>query len=172
MIFMDGAAGGELLHVKLIVLDFDGVLTDNRVIVMQDGSEAVMCSRSDGLGIEAVRHLGVDFLVLSTERNPVVARRCEKLGLACISGCDDKPKTLEKEISRRGYDAGQVAYVGNDINDIDCLDMVGVPVCVADAWPEVRQHARLVTGRKGGRGAVREFCDMVVEAHRKATQVP
>lgn len=169
---MAGAAGGELLHVKLIVLDFDGVLTDNRVFVMQDGSEAVMCSRSDGLGIQAVRDLGVEFLVLSTERNPVVAKRCEKLNVACISGCDDKPKTLGKEMRRRGYDADQVAYVGNDVNDIECLDMVGVPVCVADAWPQVRQHARFITEREGGQGAVREFCDMVVDAHRAATQVP
>lgn len=168
---MTVAASGGLLHVKLIVLDFDGVLTDNRVIVMQDGSEAVVCSRSDGLGIEAVRDLGVEFLVLSRERNPVVAKRCEKLNLACISGCEDKPGTLEKQMSQRGYGAEQVAYIGNDVNDIDCLDMVGLPVCVADAWPEVRRHARFITEREGGRGAVREFCDMVIDAHRAATEV-
>ncbi len=163
-------AGQEALlrRLKLIVLDFDGVLTDNRVIVLQDGTEAVVCNRSDGLGISAVRNLGVEFLVMSKEQNPVVQARCAKLGLPCISGCDDKLTRLQSEVERRGIALADVAYVGNDINDVPCLEIVGLPVCVADAWPAALEHARLVTRRRGGEGAVREFCDMVLAARQSA----
>lgn len=163
--------GARLRSLRLIVLDFDGVLTDNRVIVMQDGSEGVVCNRSDGLGIQALRELGIDWLVLSKESNPVVQQRCGKLNLACVSSCDDKPTALRKEVGQRGLDLAEVAYMGNDINDIECLDIVGLPVCVKDAWPEVHKHARIATTRCGGQGAVREFCEMVIEAHQEPVAV-
>lgn len=165
---MEAEQAALLRRLKLIVLDFDGVLTDNRVIVLQDGTEAVVCNRSDGLGISTVRNLGVEFLVMSKEQNPVVQARCTKLGLPCISGCDDKAGRLRIETDRKGIDLAEVAYVGNDINDVSCLEIVGLPVCVADAWPVALEHARLITRRRGGEGAVREFCDLVVAARRPA----
>jgi 3-deoxy-D-manno-octulosonate 8-phosphate phosphatase (KDO 8-P phosphatase) len=161
---VDEGIKAQLQRLRLVVLDFDGVLTDNRVIVLQDGTEAVLCNRSDGLGITAVRNLGVEFLVLSKEQNPVVQARCAKLRLPCISGCDDKVTRLRAETERLGIALEDVAYLGNDINDIPCLRVVGLPVCVADAWPAARKHARFVTQRRGGEGAVREFCDLLVEA--------
>ena len=152
--------------IKLVVLDFDGVLTDNRVLVMEDGSEGVVCNRSDGIGIQAARELGIKFLVLSKEKNPVVQTRCSKLQLSCISGCDDKKSILSQHVVSVGCELNEVAYMGNDVNDIECLDMVGFPVAPADAWPEILEHVRFVTERPGGAGAVREFCDMVVRANR------
>jgi len=160
-----GHAGADRLPARpaAIVFDFDGVFTDNRVLVTDDGHEAVVCHRSDGLGLERVRSLGVPLIVLSTETNPVVQRRCEKLGLPCRSGLPDKAAALAEWLREEGLDARDVVYVGNDINDRGCLEMVGGPVVVADALDEVRPLARLVLSRKGGEGAVREICDLVYE---------
>ncbi|MDP3911444.1 MAG: HAD hydrolase family protein, partial [Gemmatimonadales bacterium] len=155
-----------LQSVRLLVLDFDGVLTDNRVLVSQDGTEAVFCHRGDGWGIRKVRECGVEVIVLSTETNPVVASRCLKLGVECIQGSVDKIAALRELAVRRGVNPGEIAYVGNDDNDAACLRWVGVPIVVADAAAEVRSLARLVTRLPGGRGAVREVTDWIVAVRR------
>lgn len=148
----------------LIVFDFDGVLTDNRVLVTDDGHEAAWCNRSDGLGLAALRRIGVHALILSTETNPIVSHRARKLQTECIHGCEDKWATLAGVLQARDIDPALVAYVGNDINDVECLRHVGLPICVADAYPPVKKLARLVTERRGGEGAVREICDAIVRA--------
>ena len=145
-----------------MVLDFDGVLTDNRVWVSEDGSEAVACHRGDGLGIARLREAGTETMVLSTEKNPVVSARCRKLGMDCIQGLDEKVDTLRRIVGERGLGLDQVAYIGNDVNDLSCLEVVGFPVVVADAHPDVIPAAGLVLSRDGGMGAVREFCDMIL----------
>ncbi len=155
----------DLAPIRLLVLDFDGVLTDNRVIVHQDGSESVRCDRGDGLGLELLRRGGrVEALVLSKEKNPVVAARCRKLRLQCFQGYDDKLPQLERIAADRGLEAARIAYVGNDVNDLEAMAWCGVSVAVADAVPEVRAAADLVTRRPGGRGAVREVCDLLLSA--------
>jgi YrbI family 3-deoxy-D-manno-octulosonate 8-phosphate phosphatase len=149
-------------RVRMIAFDFDGVFTDNRVLVCQDGTESVLCSRADGFGLEAARRAGIRLLVISKEKNPVVDARCRKLGLPCIQGCDDKAETLKSEAGRAGISMEEIAYLGNDINDIECLRIVGLPACVADAFPEVIEPSLHVTKTGGGHGAVREFCDFIV----------
>lgn len=146
---------------KMIVFDFDGVFTDNRVLVLQDGTEGVLCTRADGFGLDAVRRLGIKLMVISTEKNSVVSARCRKLNLACIHGCDNKSEALRLEAGKSGISLEDIAYMGNDINDLECLRMVGLPVCVADAYPEVMKASIHVTKARGGHGAVREFCDFV-----------
>ena len=160
----------DLAAVRLIVFDFDGVFTDNTVYVAEDGSETVRCWRGDGLGLQALRRLGLETLILSTEVNPVVTARSRKLEVECIQGCHDKRATLERVVAERGLTMERVAYVGNDINDLGCLEAVGVPLVVGDAHPSVLGRARWRTERPGGRGAVREVCDLVVELHRLAPQ--
>ncbi len=155
---------GELAALRLLVLDFDGVLTDNRVYVAETGQETVVCNRSDGLGLEALKHQGVEIIVLSTEKNRVVEARCAKLGLLCRSGLQEKLAALRRLMQERGLASHEVAYVGNDRNDLECLAHVGLPIAVADAWPEVLRRARWVTERSGGAGAVREVCDRIVRA--------
>ncbi len=157
-----------LRRIRLVVFDFDGVFTDNRVLVLEDGTEAVMCHRSDGLGLEAVRETGVQLLVISKEKNSVVGARCSKLRLPCIQGCDDKLTRLREETERLGIAMRDVAYMGNDINDVACLEAVGMPVCVADAYPEAKRLAKIVTEKKGGQGAVREFCDLLIQIKSKS----
>ena len=146
-------------RLRLVVFDFDGVFTDNRVLVLQDGTEAVMCSRADGLGLDRLRNCGLDMLVLSKEQNPVVAARCNKLRLPYIQGCDEKAERLLQEFNDRGITQHEVAYVGNDINDVECMELVDLPISVSDGYPEVIRLAVWVGTVPGGQGAVREVCD-------------
>jgi N-acylneuraminate cytidylyltransferase len=144
---------------RLVVFDFDGVMTDNRVWVAEDGTESVACNRSDGLGLEKLRRLGVDLFVLSTESNPLVAARCRKLDLPLEQNVRDKADCLRCLLRERGVAAADVVYVGNDVNDADCMRIVGCSVAVADAHPDVRPLADVMLTRPGGHGAVRELCD-------------
>ncbi len=150
-------------QIQLIVFDFDGVFTDNRVLVLQDGTEGVFCCRSDGFGLDAIRLLDIQLLVLSTEKNFVVSARCKKLNLPCIQGCDNKPEALKLETQKLGVPLSRVAYMGNDINDLESMKMVGLPVCVSDAYPDIIAASSYVTNAKGGYGAVREFCDFIAD---------
>lgn len=158
------AAASLLANTALVVWDFDGVMSNNQVLVMQDGTEGVLCNRSDGLGIGMLAKAGVPMLVLSKEQNPVVAARCRKLGLECIQGVDDKLGALQRLLAERGLSPKNIAYVGNDINDIPCMAAVGAPIAVLDAYPEVKSVARAVTSRPGGYGAVREVCEWLLSS--------
>lgn len=146
---------------RFIAFDFDGVFTDNTVYVSQDGSESVRCCRSDGFGLRRLESLGMDALIISTEQNPVVAIRSAKLKIRSFHGCDDKLAVLLQQLDARGVKPSQAAFVGNDINDIDCLRAVAFPVAVADAYPEVKAVALYHTRSNGGHGAVREVCDLI-----------
>jgi len=163
---------GRLAGLRLIVFDFDGVMTDNRVLVLQDGTEGVFCNRSDGLGLGMLKAAGVPMLVLSKEQNPVVAARCRKLGLECVQGIDDKLGTLRRMLGERGIAPETVAYVGNDLNDVECMAFVGVPIAVADAYPAALRVAKAVTTKPGGHGAVREVCDWILSARRASDAKP
>lgn len=161
-----------LRRVRLLVLDFDGVMTNNLVMVMQDGSEGVLCNRSDGLGIGMLKGAGLGIAVLSAETNPVVARRCEKLAIECIQGVKDKLAGLKRLLDMKGIDPGEVAYVGNDVNDIPCMDHVtsrgGVAIGVADSHPAVRAHVQGMTRLPGGYGAVREVVDWFLQLRQSS----
>ena len=157
-----------LLDVAAVATDFDGVHTDDRVLVDQNAVEAVRVSRSDGLGVSMLREAGVPFVIVSKERNPVVGARGAKLRVDVLQGVDDKVCALTAWLDRRGLHAHDVAYVGNDLNDLPVMAAVGWPIAVADAHPEVLRAARLVLSRPGGRGAVREVCDLVLAARSAA----
>jgi YrbI family 3-deoxy-D-manno-octulosonate 8-phosphate phosphatase len=149
--------------IKLLALDFDGVLTNNEVIVDEDGKESVICNRSDSLGIVLLKKKGIDVIVISKETNKVVKTRCDKLKISCSQGIDDKISILKKEISKRGLKPKEVCFIGNDVNDIDCIKYVGLGVAVNDAYPEVKKAARIVTKKNGGEGAVREIIDTILK---------
>ncbi|MBX3383070.1 MAG: HAD hydrolase family protein [Phycisphaeraceae bacterium] len=156
----------RLRSLRLLVFDFDGVMTDNRVLVMQDGTEGVFCNRSDGLGLGmlAAAPGAPRLLVLSKEQNPVVSARCRKLKLECMQGIDDKPAALCAYLASHNLTPAQAAYVGNDANDVGCMKLVGLAIAVADAWPPARAVAHVHTTRPGGHGAVREVCDWFLDA--------
>ncbi len=147
-----------------LVLDFDGVMTDNLASVDETGRESVRVNRSDGLGLERLRATGLPILVLSKEKNPVVSARAAKLRLEVRQGIDDKLSELTAWAAEKGLALSSLVYVGNDENDVECLAAVGCGVAVADAYPAARAAARLALTRGGGQGAVREICDLI---HRR-----
>ena len=152
----------RIRRVRLVAFDFDGVFTDNSVYVFEDGREAVRCSRSDGYGIGLLKAAGIEAVLISKERNPVVGARARKLAMRCVQGCDDKRTALESLAQEYNLTLDQVAFVGNDINDLPCLTIVGLPIIVQDAHPDVISFAAYQTQHLGGRGAVREICDLFV----------
>jgi 3-deoxy-D-manno-octulosonate 8-phosphate phosphatase (KDO 8-P phosphatase) len=151
----------KLTALSAIVFDFDGVFTDNTVRVDQNGIESVTCWRGDGLGLGRVRDSGIRLLILSTEENPVVSMRAAKLKTECICGVTDKARALRSWASDQNLSLANIAYVGNDINDISAFQCVGLPIAVADAYPEVLSYVKYTTAARGGYGAVREVCDLV-----------
>jgi 3-deoxy-D-manno-octulosonate 8-phosphate phosphatase (KDO 8-P phosphatase) len=155
----------ESIHqVQLVVFDFDGVFTDNMVYVFEDGTEAVRCFRSDGIGLAKLKKLGIETVIISTESNPVVSARARKLKTRCFQNCEDKRKTLEILAQEIDISMKKVAFVGNDINDSSCLTCVGLPIVVQDAHPDVIPIAAYRTQNRGGHGAVREICDLFERA--------
>ena len=153
-----------LSKVRLIVFDFDGVFTDNTVYVSQDGVETVRCWRSDGLGLARLRNVGVQAFILSTEANPVVSARAQKLKLPCKQGVEDKAAGILSTCEELQIEPQHTMFVGNDINDIPAFRSIGIPVGVADAYPEIYPYILYRTQKPGGLGAVREICDLVYNA--------
>lgn len=149
---------------RLLVLDFDGVLTDNRVWVSETGQEMVAAYRSDSLILTKLKQTGVTTIILSSEVNPVVTARAKKMKIEAIHGVglDDKWSVLENLLRDRNIQPGDVIYIGNDHNDLECMKNVGWGVAVADAQPEVIRAADFVTTKAGGHGAVREICDLIL----------
>jgi YrbI family 3-deoxy-D-manno-octulosonate 8-phosphate phosphatase len=157
-----------LVSVRLIAFDFDGVFTDNTVYVTQEGVESVRCWRSDGLGLARLRSISVQTFIISTEANPVVTARALKLKLPCKQGVEDKAAEILAICKELQISPEQTMFVGNDINDILAFQSVGIPVGVADAYPETYPYVLYRTQRPGGFGAVREICDLVFNARNAA----
>jgi N-acylneuraminate cytidylyltransferase len=152
--------------IELLVMDFDGVLTDNRVWVDQEGREMVAANRSDSLWLSMLREKGVRVYVISKETNPVVAARCRKMNVPYIQGEDDKETALKKLLAEHGVDRAHTVYCGNDVNDLPCFPLVGWAVAVADSVPEVTRQADFVLNSPGGHGAVRELCEIILTGNR------
>ena len=155
----------DLLPFKVegLVLDFDGVFTDNKVTVFEDGTEAVICDRGDGMGIELLKKKELPIWVISKEKNAVLTSRCNKLNIPCTYGIENKLELLQLQLNEKGINPHNVVYVGNDINDIDCMEFVGCGVAVADAYPQVKEIAKFVLKNKGGNGAIRELCELILK---------
>ncbi len=158
----------DLADVRLVVFDFDGVFSDNRVWTNERGEESVACYRGDSAGLRRLDEVGVDYFIITQESNDAVPARARKIRIECIRGVDDKLPVLREQLERRGVSAEETAYLGNDINDAECLAAVGLPVVPVDAWHEVVPLAKLVLTRAGGYGCVRELCDAVWNAKREA----
>jgi N-acylneuraminate cytidylyltransferase len=154
-------------RIELIVSDFDGVFTDNKVVVSEDGKESVVCTREDGLGIDLIKKLNIPFYVLSSEKNPVVIERCNKLDIISQNGLDDKKSAFNELVSKLNVDMENVIYIGNDLNDLECIIMAGIGVAVADSAQVVLDAADLVLTSCGGNGAVRELIDLIITYQQK-----
>ena len=150
--------------IKLLVYDFDGVMTDNKVYVDQHGNEMVQVSRADGLGISEIRKLGIQQMILSTEINPVVGARAKKLDLFCLQGVVTKAQALTEYCNVHQISLSDVAYVGNDINDLEVMKLVGTTFCPADAYSSIKEISQFILSSKGGNGVSREILDLLTQS--------
>ncbi len=155
--------------IELIVCDFDGVITDNRVWVDQGGNESIAAYRSDSLRIRELRGLGIEVMILSSEPNPVVAARANKMGVEAVHGVGihEKGRVMREILEMKNMLAENAIYIGNDLNDLPCFEIAGWSVAVADAYPEVIRTADHVLTRAGGHGALRELCDLILSRDSK-----
>jgi YrbI family 3-deoxy-D-manno-octulosonate 8-phosphate phosphatase len=150
--------------IRLVICDFDGVLTDDRVLVLEDGTEGVVCSRADGLACSLLRAAGIETVIVSTERNPVVSARARKLAVDVVQDCADKGAAVRELLATRGLTREHAAYIGNDVNDLDAFAEVRLRIAPGDAHPSVRRRADVVTETPGGHGVLREVADLLLPA--------
>ncbi|MGQ0657404.1 MAG: KdsC family phosphatase [Chromatiales bacterium] len=152
-------------RVRLVVFDVDGVLTDGRLILGERGEEFKVFHARDGQGLVMLREAGLRVAVISGRASPVVAERMRSLGIDSVyQGLTAKLPVFEDLLQRLALNAEQAAFVGDDLPDLAILARSGLAVAVADAHPEVIRHAHWCTRLPGGRGAVREVCDLVLDA--------
>ena len=149
--------------IKLIVYDFDGVMTDNKVYIDQNGNEMVQVNRADGLGVAEIKKMGIKQIIISTEKNPVVSARSNKLEIPCLQGVENKKYALMDYCQKNDIQILQVAYVGNDINDKDAMAIAGLSFCPADAHETIKEISDHVFKRNGGDGVIRELLDLIKE---------
>jgi YrbI family 3-deoxy-D-manno-octulosonate 8-phosphate phosphatase len=154
--------------IDLIICDFDGVITDNRVWVDQDGRESVAAYRSDSVRIRELREQGIELLILSSEPNQVVEARAKKMGVEAIHGIGikEKGRVMGEVLTQKNIKAENVIYIGNDLNDLPCFEVAGWSIAVADAYPEVIRAADFVLSKAGGHGALRELCDLLLRQEK------
>lgn len=168
----------ELPNVRAIVFDFDGVFTNNKVYVSQDGHESVQCDRGDGLGIDFLRKavsrklLTDDIFILSKETNQVVLARAAKLKLRCIHGVDDKLEFLESHIKQKHNESGldNIIYLGNDLNDLPVIRRAGFSVVPSDAHEIIRRQASVILPENGGNGFVRDFVEILLGINKMTAE--
>lgn len=151
----------SVADIELIVYDFDGVLTDNRVILSEDGLESVIVNRADGLAIGIIKKLGIKQIILSTEMNRVVETRARKLDIPVIKGIDNKKEILISYCKDNNVQFENVVYIGNDINDLDAMKMIGYPICPVDACNEIKGISKIILDVSGGAGVVRDLLKYV-----------
>jgi len=163
----DFAGPSQLEDIGLVVFDFDGVFTDDHVYVDEFGFEMVRCHRGDGMGIAFLKDADIPCVVLSSEHNPVVSARCRKLEIPCLYGIKDKARALKKISGDYQIPMEKIAYIGNDLNDLGPMKLAGLSVAVRDAHPDIHQSAGWRLLQKGGSGAVREFCESLIELKRE-----
>ena len=151
--------------IRLIVMDVDGVLTDSRIVYDSEGAEVKAFHVKDGLGISLGVRAGLQFAIITARESTMVQRRAQELNIEfVIQNTRTKLPALERLVAELGIDLSEVAYIGDDLPDLPCLQKVGLPACPADAAIEVRQVACLVSNFAGGYGAVREIIEFILES--------
>jgi YrbI family 3-deoxy-D-manno-octulosonate 8-phosphate phosphatase len=146
---------------RMFLYDFDGVMTDNKVIISEDGQESVVCNRSDGLAISILQEWGIHQAIISTETNKVVIARAEKLHIPVINGVSNKKEMVLSYCKKLSIHEKDTLYIGNDLNDREIMLAVGYPVCPQDAYKEIREIAKLILPTAGGNGVIRDLLHYV-----------
>lgn len=149
--------------INLIVYDFDGVMTDDRVLIDEHGSEFVFVNRSDGLAISFIKKLGLEQIIISSEQVPLVKKRGDKLGIQSFFGVGKKEDVLKNFCKKNNYSLDNVVFIGNDLNDLIVMNEVGFPICPKNAHPEIKNISKYVLPVNGGFGVVRSFYDLLTK---------
>ncbi len=144
-------------NIKLLVYDCDGVLTDNKVIVDENGKEYATFNRGDGYGIAHIRELGIEQIVVSTEINPIVVKRCEKLKLPVVNAVENKEDCVRRYCCENDILLEDTMFIGNDLNDLSAMNAVGYRGCPKDAEPEIINVCDWISSKNGGDGVIREL---------------
>ena len=159
-------------RIEVLVLDVDGVLTDGRIIIDDRGRESKHFNVRDGHGIKLILKMGIEVVFLTGRKSRVVAHRAQDLGIREVyQGARDKVMIFEGMLLKKNMKADRVAYMGDDVVDIPLFRKVGLSIAVADACEEARQAAHYVTEKEGGKGAVREVCEMILRAQGKWEEI-
>lgn len=162
----------DLNRIKLLLLDVDGVMTDGRIIYLNDGGEAKAFDVKDGHGLKLIQRAGIKVGIITGRQSDIVARRAAELGIELVyQGAKDKMQPFMEILEKLGLKASEVAYVGDDLVDLPVMRLVGFSATVADASDDIKPYADLVTSRPGGRGAVREVCDLLLKQSSLWTSV-
>ncbi len=141
-------------------------MTDNRAMIFNNGDEAVFINRSDGLAIEKIKSLGIIQIIISTEKNNIVLKRAKKLNIPAINGVRSKVKELKKYVENNEISLSETAFVGNDLNDLDVMNVVGLRIAPSDSAKEILNIADYITKTKGGFGVIREFYSKLLEENK------
>ena len=153
----------KINKIILVIYDFDGVMTNNKVYIDQNGNEMVQINRADGLGIAEIKKLGIKQIIVSTEQNPVVSARAIKINIPCLQGIEDKKETIMDYCLKNNIDLNNVAYIGNDINDKDAMEISGLTFCPSDGHESIKEISDHILKTKGGNGVIRELLDLLMQ---------
>ena len=161
-------SGASLSEIRLVAFDVDGVFTDGRFTLSDDGVESKAFHTQDGYGIRQLLNEGVEVAVISGRQSGAVQKRMTELGVThVVLGCEDKVAALDEIVAGLGISVVECAYVGDDIPDLPLLNRVGVSIAVANAVPTLHEQCDLSTSASGGAGAVREVCELILGAQRQ-----
>ncbi len=147
-------------NIKLIIYDFDGVMTDNRALIFNNGDEAVFINRSDGMAVRMLAEAGFNQIILTSEINKIAEYRAQKLGIFAVSGVKNKKDALLKIALENKCNVKNILYIGNDINDFEAMQTVGYPMCPADAHQSIKKISKYIFSANGGCGVIRELYDL------------
>jgi len=158
----------KLAKIKLLVVDVDGTLTDAGMYWSAEGDQLKKFNTRDAKGLELVRKVGVEVAIITSENSPIVLARASKLGIKyCFIGIENKPQCLISLACQLNFDLDEITYIGDDVNDLDCLKMSGFSACPSDAVETVAVTVQYVSKYAGGMGAVREVCEMICASQTK-----
>jgi N-acylneuraminate cytidylyltransferase len=146
---------------KLIITDFDGCLTDDRVWLNQEGEEFVAANRKDGLAVNRLKKLGINVVIASTETNKVVLARGNKMGVEVLQGLDNKADAIEEYLKQKNLNWSDIWYIGNDVNDLSAIEKARLSICPADAVKKVRKKVDIVLKTYGGKGILSEIASLL-----------
>ncbi len=162
---LDDALVARFAQIKLLVCDVDGVFSDGRIYLGNQGEELKAFHTRDGFGVKALRAVGIEVAVITGRQSQIVANRFAQLGVPYVyQGQHDKRGAYQELLAKLGLAAGQSAYIGDDIPDLELIRLAGLGLAVSDAHPLVQQGADYVTRLPGGFGAVREVCDLLLQS--------